>query len=214
MANAILPSLATADDVVARLGRNLTPVETARVEALLDDGSAHIRRFCRRQFVYKADDVFVTPADGGIIVLPGRPIVDVSKVEAVFDAPGVPTINVYWYIFDGIDKITIPEPAASGIINLPEAWFDVAWYSNTYKVTYSHGDQVTPPEVMAVLCSAVISEITTPTMAGGVVSETVGSYSYSLRKTGSGIISALKDAGLDSLIDFRTKAGTIPIASQ
>jgi hypothetical protein len=197
---------------VARLGRTLLAPEAARIEALLDDGSAHIRRYCRRSFTELKDDTLELRADNGVIKLPGRPISSVKSVTAIGIAPGVPDIGIFWFVFDGIDEIAVPEPIQSGIINLPAIWYDLDWFSTTFRVVFSHGDSATPPEVVAVLCSAVISELVSPTQASGLASETVGAYSYSMRRASGGIKAALTDAGMElSLSDFRTKTGTISV---
>ena len=59
-----LPTLASPDDIVDRLGRNLNQVEGARIDALLRDGSALIRRYCRQDFIYEemATETFVADA--------------------------------------------------------------------------------------------------------------------------------------------------------
>src|SRR2546423_1623848 len=168
-----LPALATASEVVARLGRPLNPVESARIEALLTDGSAFIRRYCRKDFLDHPGDIIDIRASGGVIKLPYRPVRAVNSVVAKAGALGVPDINITWYVFDQIDEIMVPDPAGSGIINLPEFWYDIGWYSETFQVNYDHGFQVIPDEVISVLCTAVISVLTAPTMAAGVIGETV-----------------------------------------
>jgi hypothetical protein len=209
-----LPSLATPDDIVARLGRNLNQTEAARVDAMLKDGSAIIRRYARNTFLYEASDVITVSASDGLIVLPGRPIYEVLAVIARSGHPTVPDIPVTWFIFDGVDTVTIPEPSHSGIINLPTFWYEAPWYSHSYDTTYEHGYQDVPADVEGILCSAIISELATPTQSTTLQSETVGAYSYSMRRRegGSGIYAALVELGMkDLLADYRMKAGSIPV---
>lgn len=209
-----LPSLATQADVEARLGRSLNTIETARITALLADGSAFIRRYCRKDFENHVSDVVTLKASDGVIVLPYRPVQAVHSVTALSGAPGIPNINVTWYVFDDIDQITIPEPSESGIINLPEVWYELGWFSHSFSVNYDHGFTTVPQEVIAVLCTAIIALLTSPTQAGGVIGESIGPYSYRLARTGGGISAALKDADLSSLDDFRGgKVGTIALGS-
>lgn len=209
-----LAPLASPADVAERLGRALNQVESARIDALLADGSAHIRRYCMRDFALSTNDVRVLKASHGTIKLPGRPIVSVTSVIAIGGAPGVPDVNVFWHVFDGYDEVTVPEPAQSGIINLAEFWYDTEWFTNTFRVTYSHGENVVPDDVVAVLCSAVISMLVAPTMVGGLASETLGTYSYSMHRTaGSGMLAELTVAGLPSLAPYRPKHGTIQVSS-
>jgi hypothetical protein len=209
-----LPSLATPDDIVARLGRNLNQVEAARVDAMLQDGSAIIRRHARNTFMYQASDLITMDASDGIIILPGRPIYNVISVVARSGYPTVQNIPVTWFIFDGIDTVTIPEPIHSGIINLPSYWYDVAWYSHSFDTVYEHGYHSVPSDIRGMLCSAVISELATPTQSATLQSETIGAYSYSMRRRegGSGIYAALVDFGMNSLLaDYRMNAGSIPV---
>ena len=217
-----LPSLASPDDIIARLGRQLNQVEAARVDAMLKDGSAIIRRRARNTFTYVANDTITISASDGLIVLPGRPIYNVISVTARSGIPYVPNIPVTWFIFDGIDTVTIPEPRHSGIINLPTFWYSVAWYSHSYDTVYEHGYQDVPDDIEGLLCNAIISELSTPTMSATLQSESIGAYSYSMRRSYSaggtgtgamaGIYAALRDFGMEEILaDYRFKVGSIPV---
>jgi hypothetical protein len=218
-----LPSLATPDDIVARLGRNLNQVEALRVDAMLQDGSAIIRRNARNSFTYVAQDTIIVSADDGKFVLPGKPIHSVDSVTALFGLSTIPNIRVTWFVFDGIDTVTIPEPIHSGIINLPYDIFATGWYCYSYETVYTHGETEVPAEIKGMLCSAIISELSTPTMSATLQSESIGAYSYSMRRasrtssTGAsgpqaGMYAALIDFGMmDLLSDYRRKQGTIGV---
>jgi len=209
-----LPSLASPDDIVARLGRNLNQTEMARIDALLRDGSAIIRRYCRQDFTWVEDDVIKVHADGGIIVLPWKPVDSITEVIAISGVPGIPDIPVTWYHFDDVDTITVMNPSQSGIINLPEFWYEETfWWGGSFRVKGAHGYRETPDDVTAVLCTAIISELSTPTMSATLASESIGAYSYSMRRTsGAGLSAALVDAGMKtSLSDYRKTQGTIKV---
>jgi hypothetical protein len=217
-----LPSLASPDDIVARLGRNLNQVEAARVDAMLADGSSIIRRRARNTFMYVASDMITMAASDGLIILPGRPIYNVISVVARSGVPSIPSIPITWFIFDGVDTVTIPEPRHSGIINLPTFWYNVAWYSHSYDTAYEHGYHDVPADIKGLLCSAIISELSTPTMSATLQSESIGAYSYSMRRSYSGgstgggamagIYAALRDFGMDEILgDYRFKVGSIPV---
>jgi hypothetical protein len=152
-------------------------------------------------------------ADRGEIVLPWRPIESIESVTAISTAPGIPDIEVPWAVFDGIDTITVPSPHESGIINLPEIWYETSWYMNSFQVIGAHGYEETPDDVLAVLCTAIISELSTPTMSATLASESIGPYSYSMRRTsGAGLQAALIDAGLKvALADYRKSQGTMQL---
>jgi hypothetical protein len=208
-----LPSLAQPDDIAARLGRTLNQVEAARVDSLLADGSAVLRRYCRRDFMYHDTDTITMVADGGIIKLTSwRPIVSIDEVLALSGTPGILDIPVTWYHFDAVDKITVFNPAYSGIINLPEMWYEETfWWGGSFRITGAHGFVDTPDDVVSVLCTAVTSELSTPTMSATLMSESVGAYSYSMRRTsGAGLNAALIDAGMKTVLqDYRQSFGTM-----
>lgn len=205
--------LATSDDITERLGRSLTAAETTRVDRLLLDASSQIRRYCRKDFLFHKNDILDIPGDGSVIKLPYRPVVSVSSVVAISGRPDIPDIPVSWWIFNGVDEISIAESTASGVINLPEAWYDYGAFPGTYQVTYSHGygDENTvaiPDEVVMVAANAVLSVLLAPTMAAGVIGETIGAYSYRLQRSGGGLAVALGESDLAILDDYRDKAGT------
>jgi hypothetical protein len=214
-----LPSLATPDDVVARLGRNLNQIEAARVDTMLADGSAIIRRYAREKFIYITGDTINIDGDAGTITLPKVPVISVDSVLAVSGNPQIPNLLITWFFFDGIKTIMVPDPRVSGIINLAAWWYNTEWSIQPFVVTWTHGYMTTPPEVVALLCNAIISELSTPTMSATVQSEAIGAYSYSMRRnirgaTASGamagIYAALMDFGMaEVLVDYRTRAGTI-----
>lgn len=208
-----LPSLATESDIVARLGRSLNQVESARVDALLADGSAIIRRYCREDFIPYTGDTITVPSDGGIINMEAwKPIQAITSVTALSGMAGVPDLPVTWFVFDQISEIALLAPAYSGIINLPEIWYtEEFWWASTFRVVGDHGYPQTPGDVMAVLCTAIISELSTPTMSATLASESIGAYSYSMRRTsGAGLSAALTDAGMKTtLADYRQSQGTI-----
>jgi hypothetical protein len=210
-----LPSLATPDDIAARLGRNMNQVEAARVDALLADGSGILRRYCRRDFLFYASDTTTVKADGGIIRLfSWKPIKSIDSVVALSGTQGIPDITVNWYHFDAIDKITVFNPAYSGIINLPEIWYEETfWWGGSFLITGSHGFVDVPADVVSVLCTAVTSELATPTMSATLMSESVGAYSYSMRRTsGAGLNAALIDAGMKTALqDYRQSYGTMKV---
>lgn len=219
-----LPSLATPDDIIARLGRQLNQTEAARVDAMLQDGSAIIRRRAQDPFTYTAEDLITISASDGLIVLPGRPVYRVISVLARSGVNSIPDIPVTWFVFDGIDTVTIPEPINSGVINLPEFWYESAWYSHSYDVVYEHGHVKVPGEVKGLLCNAIISELATPTQSATIQSESIGAYSYSMRRSYSGgstggaggamagIYASLRDFGMEEILaDFRFKEGSIPV---
>lgn len=201
-------ALATVADLEDRLGRDLTDTEASRAQALLEDASAAVRRYTRQQFDLVEDDERVLRAQGGTIRLPQRPVIDVTKVEAVGGA-GAPDVTIADWLWDGIDQIRLGN--GNYVINLPEAWWDDDGYPGTYRVTYSHGYAEVPGDVVRVVCAMATRTITSPSMAGGVVGESVGPYSYRLDAPGGGLAVMLTQADKETLADYRDSVGQIQV---
>lgn len=210
-----LPGLVTPDDIAARLGRSLTPFEAGRVDGMIADSSAIVRRYCRRDFIYHKADTLVTTADGGVIKITSwKPVVSIDEIIALSGTPGIQDIPVTWYHFDAVDKITVFNPALSGIINLPEVWYEETfWWGGSFKITGEHGFVDTPDDVVAIICTAITSELATPTQSATLMSESVGAYSFSMRRTsGAGLNAALVDAGMKTALqDYRQSMGTMKV---
>lgn len=203
-----MTALATADDLAARFGRDLTPAEEARAEALLADASAMIRAFTGQDFAVVDDDQVTLRGQGGTVRLPQRPVTAVTSLIAI-GGDGAPDVTVIDWIWDGIDQIRIGE--GSFVINLPAIWWDDDGYPGTYRITYSHGYETVPADVVAVVCGMVMRTLTAPTMAGGVRSETIGPYSYQLDAAGTGISVMMTDTDRKALKRYRPDAGMISV---
>ena len=202
-----LPPLATADDIAARLGRDLTDAENLRAAALLSDASAQIRRYCRRDFLLHADESAIVFGRDSLILLPQYPVQSVTSVTAIGGGMGLPNVPIPWYTFDGIRTIRI-DPG-HGIINLPEIWWTSDLYPGTFEIVYSFGYASVPDDVVMVCANAALSVLTAPTLAAGVIGETIGSYSYRLERSGGGVAVALTQGDLAALKDYRVTSGTI-----
>lgn len=207
-----LAPLATADDVASRLGRDLTDVEAIKIEPLLRDASALIRRYTRRDFLMHTTEVI--PAlygRDGEIRLPQRPVFSVSQVIAKGSSNptlNIPDIPVPWYTFDGVDRIIL-DPGWGSIINLPEIWWTSELYPGTFDVTATFGYPTVPDDVVAVCANESIGVLSAPSQAAGVIGETVGPYSWRAERTGAGVMVALSQAGISALKDYRSSDGTI-----
>lgn len=207
-----LAPLATADDVASRLGRDLTDVEAIKIEPLLRDASALIRRYTRRDFLMHTTEVI--PAlygRDGEIRLPQRPVFSVSQVIAKGSSNptlNIPDIPVPWYTFDGVDRIIL-DPGWGSIINLPEIWWTSELYPGTFDVTATFGYPTVPDDVVAVCANESIGVLSAPSQAAGIIGETVGPYSWRAERTGAGVMVALSQAGISALKDYRSSDGTI-----
>lgn len=207
-----MAALASAEELEARLGRDLTAAESARAEALLDDASAMVRGYTRQTFDLVEDDVMVLRAQGGEIRLPQRPVTSVTAVVAVGGNDLLPDVPITDWVWDGLDLLRVGGGAC--VINLPEVWWaDEDGYPGTYRVTYSHGYETVPADVVRIVCGMVLRTLTAPTMAGGVTSESVGPYSYRIDQPGTGLsvsLSAADKKDLDAA-GYRVKEAQIKV---
>lgn len=203
-----MSALATADDLKARLGRDLTPVESARADALLADASALVRAYTGQDFS-QSTSTDVLRGRGGTIILPQQPAVDVTAVVAV-GGDGIPDLPLVDWFWDGLDTIRLGP--GNFVINLPESWInDWDGYPGTFRVTYSHGYAEVPPDVLAVVCGMALRTLTAPSMTGGVTSETIGDYSYRLGAGANNTAASLTADDRGMLDRYRLRATTLQV---
>lgn len=148
--------LATVDDVAARLGRDLTAAEETRVETLVVDASAAVRSYTGQTFSAETTTDRLR-VKAGTVRLPQRPVTDVTEVT---DLDGN-DLAFTWYHGDSITLAGVP---ANG-------WVDV---------TYEHGWEELPADIVAVVCQIVGRALGTPADQGGYQSETIGNYTYAI----------------------------------
>ena len=177
-------TLATVADLEARLGRTLSDTEANRAQALLADASARVRAYTRQTFDLVLGDVAVLRPVGTKLRLPQRPVLRVTRVEAIGGAPGLPDITLPGWTFDGVDQVDI-RGLSSVVLNLPEWFDDIDSAPGTWRVTYDHGYPSTPDAVLAVVCSMVQRVLTAPSPVEGMGSERIGQYQYQFHGAGS-----------------------------
>lgn len=169
-----LPSLATVDDVQSRLFRELTEPELLRIDVLLADASAVVRRYTRRDFTIVRATQRMRPV-GWRIRLPRRPVVDVHTVTLIIDGHPVPVTG---YVWDGLDEVWLT--SGQQVINLAESAMEwLAINTPVAEVDYTSGDAEVPLDVVSVICSMISRSLSTPG-GGGIISEAVGEYTYRL----------------------------------
>lgn len=170
-----LPPLAQVSDVTARLPSSVS-VETTRVAALLTDASAVVRNFTRQQFTTAQTTDKIRPI-GYRLRLPQKPVVSVDSLALLLFNSATPYPFPGWW-WDGSDEVWLV--TGDQLINLAEeAVGFLEWQSPVCLVTYTHGYDMSPDDVVGVVCSMVIRTLTAPGL-GGVVSEGVGEYNYRL----------------------------------
>lgn len=164
------PVLATADDVAAQLGRDLTSDEQNRVYGLLRLASSLVRAYTRQHFSPVTETVKLRSVSAQV-KLPQRPVTNVVSVYAILRDGQLVALPL-WY-FDGIDTIGGVAVSDDIVINLP-SWY-TTWWTGSVQVTYTHGYDPIPTDVVDVTASAVYRLFNAPgSGATGISSERVG----------------------------------------
>lgn len=195
-----LPPLVSVADVLTRLPDGVT-VDAARVGALARDVSAAVRSYTKQDFTVRESVGKVRPV-GYRLKLPQAPVVAVTSVAVRLPGGSGTTPLPGWY-WDGSNEVWLLNE--SQVINLPEELGEVlAWQTPMCHVTYTHGYEQTPDDVVGVVCSALVRVVTAPG-GGGVVSEAVGEYSYRLSDAAVQGPMMLTQAEKDALSSYRPR---------
>jgi hypothetical protein len=193
--------LITILDIEARRGQALTPVESARVVALIADASALARFEAGQDFSLAVDDVAVLRRQGDKLLLPQWPVTGVKQVE-VIGIPPVPNLVLpaagAW-AFDGIDAVLL-YLQLGWIINLPADWVENPNGTGSYRVTYSHGWAPVPADIVAVVCNMVMRTLTSPSMAEGLTGENIGQYGYQMSQQAGAMGSGVRVTAADRAV--------------
>ena len=188
--------LATSADVVARLGRDLTPVETIRVDALLVDASASVRSRAGQDFTQAETTDRLRVDRNGKVTLPQRPV---TAVGAVVSLSGAEVAHAW----PGFDQLV----TGAGTT---EAW---TWQFEPFlngvgavDVTYTHGFETIPDDLVGVVCSIVLRAVGREPLDAGITSETIAGYSYALGVTGAAGAFGMLQPELD-IVDRYARVG-------
>jgi hypothetical protein len=162
-----MDALASPDDLLARLGREFSDSEGARVSALLDDVSATVRAYTGQQFTLDTTTERVRVRNGSI-TLPQRPVV---SVDAVADTSG----NDIEFTYVMGDRMQV-----SG--QVPDAWSYVPYRDGlqAVDVTYAHGYETVPADIVAVVCQIAARALGRAADEAGMTQESIEGYSYSI----------------------------------
>lgn len=147
-----MPSLATVDDLETVAG----PVEdSVRAQRLLDMASAVVERWTGRSFVRVEDDEITFTVDDGTMRLPNGPIESISSIVDAND--------------DTIDPTSYDE--IHGYVVRSFGY----WPCGTYTITYTHGYDPIPDDVILAVCQMVQRVLSGHEV--GVRSESIGEAS-------------------------------------
>lgn len=199
---------ASTEDVQALCVTTLTDDQTARAEKLLDRAANRIRAYTGQTFD-KATTTDVLRSLGSVVKLPQLPVISIDGVR-IIDYLGT-SYPVPVFGFDQIDRIDL---ATYGVVlNLPEAISLDGLWSGTVDVTYTHGYDPVPAEIVDLNAELVARVYNSP--AGeqtGIRSQGVGPYSIGYDPaTGGGVMSLTPDdkAMLDR---YRIFGATVELA--
>jgi hypothetical protein len=193
-----LPPLAQVRDVTNRLPGS-AEVEPIRLTALLADASAAVRRFTKQTFTVTQSTVNLRPVNHRLR-LNDRPVISVDDVSLWSQGATTPSSFAGWF-WDGGNEIQLPSP--DQVVNLSEDVADILrWQTPIFQVTYTHGYAEIPEDVVAVVCSMATRIITAPSV-GGLISETVGEFTYRLSDAAAQGAMALTDAEKKILASYR-----------
>jgi len=147
-------ALATIADVEARLGRELTTSEDSQATAWLTDASAMFVQRAIQKFEVSESTVRLFPRDG-IVRLVQRPVIEVTSVTDI-DGSEID------FTYDGHQSI-----------------YELGTYSPVI-VTYDHGSDTIPEDVVAVVAGMVVRTLLIPDdAAAGIQQQSVGPFSQS-----------------------------------
>lgn len=178
------------------------PTDSARVQFLLDAASAAVRHYTGQTFTRETttDRLRVR---GGRIRLPQRPV---NAVTAVATPTGIGLVENSTWAFDGAETIFV-ECVWEGL------YFPPLLPRDQLDVTYDHGYDEIPADVVAVVCGIVLRSYGTPAETGGMTGETITNYSYQRGSVASAGPSGLLPEEKRALDVFRRVGGSIRLGA-
>lgn len=157
--------LAHISQVTQRLGLgDLTGEQTARLIGLIEDASAAVRSEAGGQFISRATSTIRTSVCGRF-ALPQHPVVSITSVTQYVGGAALS------YTWDGLNTLDL-----SGGLN---AWEINGSYHTVGEVTYVHGYDPVPDDIIAVVSQMVGRAFGLPSYDAGVTQESLGAYSVS-----------------------------------
>lgn len=196
-------ALATSDDVEARLGRDLTDTEEARIDALLEDVSNSVILYTGQTFELTTTTIRLK-IKYGVVRLPQRPVVSVDAVQNVDG-------NDVSYQWDTRDRLDIPGWGS------PLNSFEIEPYRmrpNYVDVTYEHGYEEIPGAIVGLVCNIALRNLGQDPTDSATISESIDDYSYRLHSaSGAGAYGLLADE--KSMLDhYKRTGGSMTLAGR
>lgn len=161
-----LDPLATIDDLSARVVGGIADVDVLRADAALTDASAAFRVWARQDITAgTTTDLLIAVLDGAIR-LPQGPVAAISSITDLYG--GQVTYN--W--FSGQVVMVwplLPDFGAHPHLAPPEVQLQV-------KVTYDHGFDEIPAEVVSIVCAMAARGMSRPAESANVTGKKIDGY--------------------------------------
>lgn len=190
------PVLATADQLEAFLGH---AVDATRATALLEIASGVVRGYTGQHFSKVIDDVATLGVTRGQVSLPQRPA-EKPTLVARADGTGVYPATSWWWGGVGVIEFGAPSWVANGPSH--------GRSPHAVTVTYSHGYDEIPAEVVGVVCQ-MVGRVIDGSDTPGLRSESIDDYQYQM---GGNIVSgaiALVPSEKETLDRYRRRSGSV-----
>jgi hypothetical protein len=186
-----LPPLASQADLEAALQRTLDPVQAA---AALRRASGRVRKHCRQELTFHAADTVELPGGSRLLRLPQRPVVvDATNTLTVVELFGISDVEME--ALERRDFSRIGSQLTRGQSYwAPTRLMGWPWmrpqgiWADRVRVTYSHGYQEIPDDLLDVVVDIAAMTMTNPM---GLRSEAIDDYSrtFASETIGSGTLS-------------------------
>lgn len=161
--------LATTSDLELLLGRSLTTEEETRCNGLLPIASAAVRKQSTQDFTQLSTTVRLKSRIG-IYRLPQRPVTEITSVQ---DIDG----NDVGYAWEGLEVI---DATLTGALYTFERVVPVRNPPMTVDITYEHGYETIPDDIIGVVCQVVLRSLGQHPENSGIQQEAIAGYSYSI----------------------------------
>ena len=215
-----LPDLATVDDVVAIIQRDLSATEQTSAARLIPMASALVRKYCRQTITQQTETVTIPGNWTHVLELPQRPVTSVASV--VINGATAPSTQ--WKLLDnrlflssgsfqpdygtmylGGANLWGPAGSTAG----PQAT-GATWQGPQAQitVTYTHGYAETPADISNVVAGMVALAIASPV---GINSEMIGGYKVAYSRSEGGSMT-LQPSDKEALSIYRKRAMSSDIA--
>lgn len=159
--------LADEIDLEGRLGRSFSVSEYTQATLLLEDASAAVRGYTGQEFTPSTTTTRLR-VNGGIVRLPQRPVTAVTLVKDMNAA----TVDFTWHQGDRVDLSANVLAAAS--------WEPQRGDLSFVDITYTHGSEIVPLDIVAVVCQMAGRALGNPADQSGTQTESIDDYSYTL----------------------------------